>query len=105
MPRFSGSGLQQLTLTTSEARSLQLANLDVFEPAIVLVIREHDVPLDVLAEVFVLWKFALREAGLHFRTVELEREDILAVEPVLDVVSARDDARLIPFTRRPQGFV
>src|SRR4051812_45039546 len=95
--------LQQLT--TSEARLLQLANLDVLEPAIVLVIREHDVPLDVLAEAGFLREFALRNPSLHLGAVEFELKDLFAIKPVFDVLAAGYDSRAVPHFGLAERFV
>ncbi len=72
---------------------MDLADLEVAIPALVLVVRQHDVPRDLLAEAGLVLELALRESGLHRRAPELVREDVLSIQPVLDASATDHDPR------------
>src|ERR1041384_8834796 len=72
--RRLGRGGRENTQRPGWRALLQFANLDVSEPAVVLVIREHDRGLDVFAEAGIVLEFALRDARFHLGAVELALE-------------------------------
>src|SRR4051794_31376007 len=84
-------------------RRRKLSQLDVPEPDLVAVILQQDVSARRVPESRDVFVLALGDERLHLRTADLERDDALAVEPVLDMSPADHEPCLVPLADRPCG--
>src|SRR5258707_14341442 len=80
-------------------------DLDVAEGDLVAVVLKQDVAGNLGAESGHVLELALRDGGPELRRAQLVLQDLAPVEPVLDVVAAYEDPRLVPFAHRPQRLV
>src|SRR5262249_652860 len=82
-------------------RPLEHLDLDATEGHLVAVVLEVDLALLEGAELFPLPELAPGDAAVPVFAAQLVADDLLAVEPVLDVVAVDDDPRLVPLADGP----
>src|ERR1044071_4276555 len=67
-----------------------------------MVALDAEIPFRRSAEFWILLRAELAglDSGIPGGCADIVRRDFLAIQPVLDVVSLRDDAGVVPFVRR-----
>ena len=91
--------------TVGSFRRIQFTELEIAEPAFVLVIGQHDVARDFVAESGCILEFAFCDRLFQRWTSEFVDENFFAVQPMLDLASLNKDAREIPFADGLAWFV
>src|SRR5438105_3356742 len=83
----------------------QNANFDISIPDVVTVVLEGNMPFLVPGKPREIFELALGDQGTQSRASQIIFEDLLAVEPILDVSVSDDYAHLVIFADRMESFV
>src|SRR5437899_9936057 len=82
----------------------KLSDLEVSEPDVAPVILQQEMTFHPVAEAGDILEFAFSDSRLDRRAAALVLEHFGAIEPMLDVISADDNARLVDLAHRSGGW-